>query len=70
MTTPTKPKAHHTHACIKTRRTKPRITWINVGPCQALHQHLLLILLSIHLNLMDLGPMGSPFLFCIVHLEE
>ena len=36
MTAPTEPEVHHTHARIKTRRTKPRITWINAGPFQAL----------------------------------
>ena len=32
-------------------------------------QNLLSILLGIRLNLMNLGPMGSPLLFRIIHLE-
>ena len=37
-----------------------------VGHCQ----HLLSVLLSIHLNTMNLGRMGSPFHFGIIHLQD
>ena len=33
-------------------------------------QHLLPVLLSIHLDPTDLGPMGSPLLFSIIHLKR
>ena len=33
-------------------------------------QHLLIVLLGIHLDLTDLGPMGSPLLLCVVNLEK
>ena len=33
-------------------------------------QHLLLILLGVRLDSTDLGPVGSPFHLCIIHLQE
>ena len=33
-------------------------------------QHLLAILLSVCLNLTNLGRMGSPFHLCIIHLRD
>ena len=33
-------------------------------------QHLLSVLLGVHLDPTDLGSMGSPFYLCIIHLQE